>query len=244
MKMQIVALLVILTSLLLAQEQPQGIRPAPGIWPNRTLTPPGLRTNANLRITFPEVVGPHVLLVSASDKVNTNVLEEAKNQIMMMLRMPVKTAVRTFDEDAVAFASKVLMEPNVAAIVVVKDKLGAPSLMALPEKKIVVINPLAYCQVGTDKTVADARMRKMLQRGYCAVLGAPLAPVFGVEDLDALHGGIAPAAVQSVFRYGRVLGMERMTPIALDKDGKPVDAAGNKALALPAAKAPADASAK
>ena len=239
MKNLLPAVLVICASVMLAQERPQAQRPMPGIRPNKELTPPGLRTNSNFRIAFPDVVGPHVLLVSASERVGTNVLEEAKNQIMMMLRMPVKTAICTFDGDAVEYAGKVLAEPDVQAVVVVKDDPEAPSLLSLPEQKTAVINPLAYCPNGTDKALSDARMRKMLQRAYCAVLGAPLAPVFGVAELDALHGGIAPSAVHSVFRYGRVLGMERMTPILLDMDGNPIKRPERAATNAPAATPPA-----
>ncbi len=242
MKSLLPVVLLTCASVMLAQERPQAQRPMPGIRPNKGLMPPGLRTNSNFRIMFPEVVGAHVLLLSASDKVGTNVLEEAKSQIMMMIRMPVKTAVCTFDGDAVEYAGKVLVEPDVKAVVVVKDNPKAPSLLSLPEQRTAVINPLAYCPDGTDKALSDARMRKMLQRAYCAVLGAPLAPVFGVAELDALHGGIAPSAIHSVFRYGRVLGMERMTPILLDKDGRPVEA--GKTPAAPATpSAPANPSA-
>ena len=212
--------------------QPAPARPKPGIRPNRGLTPPGLRTNANFRITFPEVTGPHVLFVSASEKAGTNTLNKARDAIMMMLRMPIRTEVRQFDGCAVEFAEKVLKEADVAAVVVVKDDPRAPSLVSLPEKRIAILNPLAYCPEGTAAALAEARVVKMLQRGYCAVMGATLAPVFSAEDLDALHGGIAPSALNSVFRYGKVLGMERMTPIELDKDGRPVES--GKAPATPA----------
>ena len=218
-------------------------RPRPGIRPNRGLTPPGLRTNANFRIAFPEVSGPHVLFVSASDKVGTNTLDRARDAIMMMLRMPIRTEVRAFTGCAVEYGEKVLKESNVAAVVIVRDDPKAPSLVAMPEKRIAIVNPLAYCPDGTARELVDSRMGKMLQRGYCAVMGATLAPVFSVADLDALRGGIAPSALNSVFRYGKALGMERMTPIALDKDDKPADDAGNKSSASPAATAPAAATA-
>lgn len=223
MKKLLIAVLATVSAMAIAQDVNQKpVRPKPGIRAGRTLTPPGLHTNANFRIKFPEITGPYVLLLSASDKISTNVLNEAKDSIMMMLRLPVKTEVRSFDGCAVAYGEKILTEPNVAAVVIAKDDVKSPSLVSFPEKKIVVINPLAYCPDGTEQEKIKTRMLKMLQRGYCAVLGATLAPVFSVEDLDALHGGIAPSALNSVFRYSKVLGMERMTPFAVDKDGNSI----------------------
>lgn len=193
-----------------AMSEPQsgkGIRP-------EGFAPPGPHVAAaGQKIEFPEVTGPHVLLASCSKMVDAALLEEVRAQIMMMLRMPIKTSWHEFDGSAADYAAKLLREANVAAVVVVKDEAGAPSLLAMPEQKMVIINPLAWCPEGTDKALSDARMRKMLQRGYCAAMGAALAPVFSAEDLDALRGGIAPAAINSVFRYGKVLGMERMTPV-------------------------------
>lgn len=238
MKKLLITALATVSFMSMAQNAAQPTRPQPGIRPGRGLTPPGLRANTNMNATFPEITGAHVLFVSSSDKVGTNVLNRARDGLMMMLRMPIKAEVRAFEGCAVEYAEKVLGETNVAAVVVVKDDPRAPSLVSFPEKKIVVINPLAYCPEGTSGELIEARMNKMLQRGFCAVMGATLAPVFSVEDLDALKGGVAPSVLSSVYRYGKALGIERVNPISIGETppDKGEGASKSSATNSPAAK--------
>lgn len=188
--------------------------------PRKGITPLGVHEvhegDAPRRLLFPEITGPHVLIVSASGLAGTNLLEMTRQRLMTVLRLPVKAEFRLFDGSAAELAKAALAKPDVVAVVAIKDELGAPSLVAMPEQKIVLINPLAWCPPGTDAELAEKRVGKMIQRGFCAVLGATVAPVFSAKDLDALRGGIAPSVLSSVFRYGSALGLEHMTPLQIE----------------------------
>ena len=173
-----------------------------------------LRNAAGTTLRFPEVSGRHVLIVGASESFPTGILETACSRIILMTRMPVKWDVAPAEgESAIGLARKLLGCDNVAAVVVMAESPDAPSLVAMPEQRIVVLNPVAWSSGCAGPGIFEKRSVKMVERGFCAVMGATLAPVFTMEDLDKLRSGIAPSVITSVFRYGKALGLEPMRPV-------------------------------
>ena len=164
-------------------------------------------------LRFPEVTGRHVLVAGASRNISTNALETACSRIILMTRIPVKWAIfANHDGTVMEVAEKSLKAPDVAAVVLAMDAAGGPSLMAMPEQRIVALNPTAWLEYGVGEAAAEQRSIKMIERGFCAAMGATLAPVFSTKDLDNLRSGIAPSVMTSIFRYGKALGLERMKP--------------------------------
>lgn len=140
--------------------------------------------------------GPGVKFVNAQSRVQHAIISEAGCVIQKLSRITIQTEQATGKEDAATLAEAALKSVAVAAVVVVIDKPGQPSLLIAPESRWAIVNVAALASAGTSSETLALRTKKEILRAFGYMMGAAnsgyeacvMKPVFKLEDLDALKG--------------------------------------------------------
>jgi len=166
--------------------------------------------------------GPALLFLNAQTRVPASVIDEPVEQIGKILRL---SAIRKDALDAaepIKVALVALQDKDVAAVVVVGDTAGYPSLLIAPESRWALVNVAALDGKGVSaETLAD-RTNKEVWRAFGYLMGAAhsnfegclMKPVLTPVDLDALKGKcLSPEPLGKIMAHVQKLGMKprRMT---------------------------------
>ena len=180
--------------------------------------------------------GPSLLFLNTQTRVATDAIGAVTDQMVEMLRLLVVLKAQSSD-DPVAAALKALADKGTAAVVVIADSPGYPSLLVAPENRWALVNVAALGGAGvTAETLAD-RTQKEVWRAFGYLMGAAnsnfehclLKPVLVPTDLDALKAKVVcPEPFNKIMTHAEKLGMkpQRMTTYrkAVEEGWAPVPA--------------------
>ena len=167
------------------------------------------------------VAGPSLLLLNTQKRVAPAALEETADLIKRNVRL--SSAFQNLpSNEPVAEALKALANPKNAAVVVIADVAGYPSLLIAPESRWALVNVAALG--GADSTAAQRteRTQKEVWRAFGYLMGAAnsnfehclMKSVITTEDLDALKPKtLCPEPYGKIVAHAQKLGMKpsRMT---------------------------------
>ena len=166
--------------------------------------------------------GPSILFLSTQTQVSEAALREVSSHIQNNLHLPC-TFVEKAATDPVAQAVKALSDTNVAAVIVIGDSAGYPSLLIAPEARWAMVNVAALTGEGkVTKEMLQERTAKELWRAFGYLMGAAnsnyehclLKPVFSTSDLDELKPkSLSPEPFNKFLAQAQKLGVKpvRMT---------------------------------
>jgi hypothetical protein len=162
--------------------------------------------------------------VNLQKKVAFSELETVMGDIRRMTQLPaVLTNMSDVRRpDAAKVVADALKGTNVAAVVVIADVAGQPSLVVAPEARWATVNAAALVTPGVSAEMLALRLRKETWRAFGYLMGAAnssfehclLKPVFKPEDLDKLKGQtLSPEPFNKILQQAAVLGVKptRMT---------------------------------
>jgi len=225
MKTTLVTLSAVLAlcSTLSAQPAPQPVA-APGTAQRSTakaprVMDPAARSNMLARtggmIQSP-AEGPALLFLNTQTRVGVETFGAVKDQLAIALGLQVVIKAKTSDEP-VAEALKALADQGTAAVVVIANTPGYPSLLVAPENRWALVNVAALGGAGvTAETLAD-RTQKEVWRAFGYLMGAAnssfenclMKPVLDPTDLDALKAKVVcPEPFNKIMTHAQKLGMK------------------------------------
>jgi hypothetical protein len=194
--------------------------------PAQPATPAALRAKMLARtggMIIKPVAGPSLLFLDTRDSADgDSVIRDVAATLSRVMRLPIKVVAQKA-ADPLAEAAGRLADTNTAAIVVVANLPGQPSLLIAPESRWALLNAAALGGGDTPAALRDERLRKEIWRAFGYLMGAGLAPsgkglmssVCSLADLDALTAtGISIENFGRVMTHAKALGVEpqRMTP--------------------------------
>ena len=212
-----------LSSTLSAQPAPQPAA-APGTAQRRIakaprVMDPAMRSNMLARtggMVRSPAEGPAILFLNTQTRVAAEVMSTVTDQVSKNLSLPVASKVNPSAEP-VAEALNALSDKGTAAVVVIADTPGYPSLLVAPENRWALVNVAALGGAGvTAETLAD-RTQKEVWRAFGYLMGAAnsnfehclLKPVLDPTDLDALKAKVVcPEPFNKIMTYAEKLGMK------------------------------------
>ena len=200
-------------------------------------------------LKFPPVDGNHVLVANSSAIVTPSMLQHFHERMMPLVRIPTLYTNTVAGKSVFGDVEELMKDEKVRALILIVDSDTLPAILTAPESAWVVFNPRRHCTDLAEIEKNASRIDKELWRCFGYVLGCSNAnfpscvmkSVKTTEDLDSIKGKrLAPESFNKVFRHARFLGIERMTPILLDKDGNTIQIPGQAAATnAPAATSPA-----
>ncbi len=225
MKASLIALSVVsLTSLLVAQPAPESLNKPAASQQARTIDP-AARSNMLAKtggLIQSAASGPAFLFLDTQKQLPEATLREVTGQIQKILRLSCTLTTKTVS-DPVAVAVKALSDTNVAAVIVIGDSAGYPSLLVAPEARWALVNVAALTGDGkVTKELLAERTQKEVWRAFGYLMGAAnssfehclLKPVFSPADLDELKPkSLCPEPFNKIMTQAQKLGMKpaRMT---------------------------------
>ena len=185
---------------------------------------PAVRSNMLAKtggIVLSPVEGPSMLVLNLQTRVATVALNATVEQFQKLMRLPVLLKAKA-SEEPVTEALKALLNKDTAAVVVIADSPGYPSLLVAPESRWVLVNVAALDGEGCSAERLAERTLKELWRAVGYLMGAAystnehcvLKPVFSAADLDALETRtLCPEPFGKIMDQAKKLGMklQRMT---------------------------------
>lgn len=205
-----------------APAAPAAGRPGLTVRPGRPGTPAGavLRSNLLARtggIIQAPATGPAFLFLDAQTRVEAAAIGGAAEQIGRALRLSVASRAASAPQPPAALAAAALADTGTAAVVVVGDVAGQPSLLVAPENRWAVVNVAALAADGAAPEVLAERTRKELWRAFGYLMGAGHASRGGClmqsvrsnAELDALTAaGISLESYGRIMAHAKTLGLE------------------------------------
>lgn len=160
------------------------------------------------------VKGPSILFLNTQSRVPVAVASVPLDTIHHILHLPVMMQSKTSREPLVD-AMTALKDPKIAAVVVIADCEGYPSLLVAPESRWAMVNVAALASdCATPEKLAE-RVQKEIWRSFGYVMGAAnsptelclLKPVFSNADLDmltykSLSAGVFNRIMAQAFKLG------------------------------------------
>ena len=222
MKNLCVALTAVLSATILSAQSPVVSAPVDAkkalATRERTISP-AARSNMLARtggIIQAPAEGPAILFLNTQKRVADAALNTPAEQMHKMLRLP--TAFKSQpSSEPVTEALNALKSKDTAAVVVVTDTPGSPSLLIAPENRWAIVNVAAL----GDKTVAAEtlaeRTQKELWRAFAYLMGAAhsnfegclMKPVTTPEDLDALTAKtLSPEPLTKIMAQAQKMGLK------------------------------------
>lgn len=222
MKNLCVALTAVLSATILSAQSPVVSAPVDAqkalATRERTISP-AARSNMLARtggIIQAPAEGPAILFLNTQKRVADAALNTPAEQMHKMLRLP--TAFKSQpSSEPVTEALNALKSKDTAAVVVVTDTPGYPSLLIAPENRWAIVNVAAL----GDKTVAAEtlaeRTQKELWRAFAYLMGAAhssvqhcvMKSVLFPEDLDAFDTAeLSPEPFSKIIDHAKRLGMK------------------------------------
>jgi hypothetical protein len=159
--------------------------------------------------------GPVILFLNTQSRVAAATLNDPVEQIARMLRL---SAVRKDapTDKPIAAALTALEDSHNAAVVILSDVEGYPSLLIAPENRWALVNVAALAGAGTSAETLAERTQKEVWRAFGHLMGAAhsnfeaclMKPVLAPEDLDALIGRcLSPEPFNKIMAHALKLGM-------------------------------------
>ncbi len=177
--------------------------------------------------------GPKVTFVNLQKRVPRAAFSSVEARWEQILRLPYQI-IDGESQDALKLAAEMAKKTSYAAVIVVADQPGLPSLLVAPEARWAVVNVSALEPDSASAEVLASRVRKEMSRAYGYTMGAintslpacVLKPVFGVQDLDAMkYEYVGVEASVKVLSQARKMGIGPSTPAtykqALDEGWAP-----------------------
>jgi hypothetical protein len=173
--------------------------------------------------------GPSILLLNAQTRVAPVAIGEVSDQMEKNLLLPISLANKP-SANPVADALNALADSHTAAVIVIGDEPGYPSLLVAPENRWALVNVAALEDAGVSTAILTERTRKEMWRAFGYLMGAAhslsehclLKSVFSPSDLDALDVmGISPEPFNKFMEHAQRMGMK---PIRLTTYRKAVEA--------------------
>lgn len=163
-----------------------------------------------------ESSGPAILIMNTQTRVPTAALQSVPNYIQRILRLPCRIGDSPTKEP-IAEALKSLASPQVAAVVVIGDAPGYPTLLMAPESRWALVNVAALTSPGVSAEALNERVLKETWRAFGYLMGAGhstgpgclLKPVFSLSDLDQIKAkGISPEPFGKISAHAQKLGIQ------------------------------------
>ena len=198
-----------------AWSQPAAV-PAPG---KAHASDPAARSNVLFRsggLIRSTDQGPALLFINTQTRVPPGTISDTAAQMKKDLLLQISLTNKSSSKP-VTEALDALVDSHVAAVIVIADEAGYPSLLVAPESRWAMINIAALS--GNDATaekLAD-RTRKEMWRAFGYLMGAAhsssehclLKSVLSPTDLDALDVyGISPEPFNKFMEHANKLGMK------------------------------------
>ena len=167
--------------------------------------------------------GPALLLLDTRKGAAEKLTASAAANLQQLLRLPVKSLVRA-GTDPLAEAARLLADTNTAAAVIVVTELpGQPSLLIAPENRWALVNAAALGAGSVPPALLDERLRKELPRALGYLMGAGhsvgerclMRGISSPAELDALNArSLSLEPLGRIMTHARSLGMApiRMAP--------------------------------
>lgn len=165
--------------------------------------------------------GPAILFLNTQTRVATDSIETTAKQIEKILRLSVIAKAKSSDEP-VKEAIGALSEKGTAAVIVIGDSTGYPSLLVAPENRWAMVNVAALAGNGVSSEALVDRTQKEVWRAFGFLLGAShsnyeqclLKPVIRPSDLDTFKPKtLCPEPFGKIMTQAQAWGMKplRMT---------------------------------
>jgi len=160
--------------------------------------------------------GPALVFLDTQTRVAGTALSSTAEQLRMILRLPITVAAKP-SAAPVDEAIKALADSKTAAVLVLADVPGYPSLLVAPENRWAVVNVAALGGAGVSSETLSVRTQKELWRAFGYLMGAAhssneaclLKPVFSSADLDALKAKtFCPEPLNKIMDQARKMGLQ------------------------------------
>jgi hypothetical protein len=174
------------------------------------------------------VTGPVLLILNTQKRVPAEALRDTAGEVQKIAHLPC-TFTAAEGTTAMADADAALIDKNNAAVVVICEQVGQPSLIVAPENRWAAVNVAALAGNGEGKEKLQERACKELWRAVGFAMGAGnstaerclMKPVSARADLDGLTTStLSPEALGKVLEQAQKLGMK---PIRLSTYRKAVE---------------------
>jgi hypothetical protein len=165
--------------------------------------------------------GPTLLFLNTQTRVAPAEVQETSEQIKKVLSLPI--VFRNQPSSApVADAVNALADTKTAAVIVIGDSAGYPSLLIAPENRWAFVNVAALNGPNVSAATLAERVQKEMWRAFGYLMGAAhsnfepclLKPVLAPDDLDALKPKtLCPEPFGKIMAQAKRLGLQpaRMT---------------------------------
>lgn len=157
-----------------------------------------------------------VVIANATATVDDAVLEKIATEYKKLVKITIETAKS--EKPSLANVSALVEKLDAEAVLFVTDDASLPPLLCAPESRWTIVN-IAGIAKGASESVASARIRKEVSRGFAYLAGAAnstfanslMSAVTKPQGLDYLSDEMPPVEVVARFpEYLRGLGI---TPI-------------------------------
>ena len=160
--------------------------------------------------------GPQFLFLNTQTRIAATVLNEPVDQIGKLLRFPIARKDAP-NAKPITAAINALQDDQTAAVIVLGDSDGFPSLLIAPENRWAMVNVAALASEAASPETLAIRTQKEVWRAFGYLMGAAysnfegclMKPVLSLEDLDALKGrSICPEPFNHIMAQGQKLGIK------------------------------------
>jgi len=159
--------------------------------------------------------GPSLLFLNLQARVSPDAVRDTSEEIRKIMRLP-STCESRPASDPVVQALKALANTNTAAVVVIADIAGYPSLLIAPESRWALVNIAALGGSDVPATLMAERTKKETWRAFGFLMGAAnsayeqclMKSVLNPEELDALRPKtLCPEPFGKIVSHAQKLGM-------------------------------------
>jgi len=164
------------------------------------------------------VEGALVVLINAQKEIDDTLVSEWVRRMTAITRLPIKVvSEKDVSKTGVELAKKALNEEKTAAVLVLSQVKGQPTILLAPEDKWVIVNISALMPKAKDQKLLEERAQKETWRGLCHLMGTAnstfepclMKPVFSMEDLDALKArSISPDPMRKISLTANKMGIQ------------------------------------
>lgn len=164
------------------------------------------------------VEGASVVLINAQKEIDDALVSEWVRRMKAITRLPIKVvSEKDVSKSGVELAKKALTEEKTAAVLVLSQVKGQPTLLLAPEDKWVIVNVSALIPNTKDQKILEERAQKETWRGLCHLMGTAnstfepclMKPVFSMDDLDALKArSISPEPMRKISMSANKMGIK------------------------------------
>lgn len=160
--------------------------------------------------------GPAILFLNTQTRINISAFEEICLQTRKMLRLPA-TLKCSQSSEPLSLALKALSDKNTAAVIIIADLPGYPSLLVAPENRWVMVNIETLNEPGLSAQKFTERVHKETWRALAYLMGAAnsnfdhclMKSVLSPSDLDSLNvRSISPEPFVKILAHAQKIGMK------------------------------------